>query len=291
MKIVLSRKGFDSSAGGCPSPILPDGRLRSLPIPDEHSTIKYSSIYSDDAYPTGNLVESLTNGKISASSLAHLDPDVDLNSRSRDADWRGAFGQCGVPQSHLEQQGVGIGDVFLFFGLYRRTEEAAGKVVFEKGSLEEHVIWGWLQIGEIIRIEEGTPPPFEWYREHPHVSHPKCGNNNVIYIASESLKIPEVDSSLPGSGVFSKYDPRLKLTAEESNNPSLWRLPSWFSPENGKTLSYHAPDRWEQCQKYRDKVLLKSISPGQEFVIDIGDDTTAKLWLLEILAVSQSVRS
>jgi len=34
MKIVLSRKGFDSSYGGCPSPILPDESLLSLPIPE-----------------------------------------------------------------------------------------------------------------------------------------------------------------------------------------------------------------------------------------------------------------
>ena len=33
MKLILSRKGFDSANGGCPSPIL-DGRLCSLPIPD-----------------------------------------------------------------------------------------------------------------------------------------------------------------------------------------------------------------------------------------------------------------
>ncbi len=34
LKVILSRKGFDSSYGGCPSPILPDGTLLSLPIPD-----------------------------------------------------------------------------------------------------------------------------------------------------------------------------------------------------------------------------------------------------------------
>jgi len=33
MKIILSRKGFDSEAGGYPSPILPDGTMLSLPIP------------------------------------------------------------------------------------------------------------------------------------------------------------------------------------------------------------------------------------------------------------------
>ncbi|HEX6606573.1 MAG TPA: hypothetical protein VF276_06620, partial [Chloroflexia bacterium] len=34
MKIILSRKGFDSSIGKVPSPIFPSGELRSLPIPD-----------------------------------------------------------------------------------------------------------------------------------------------------------------------------------------------------------------------------------------------------------------
>jgi len=34
MKVILSRKGFDSSYGGCASPILPDGTLLSLPIPE-----------------------------------------------------------------------------------------------------------------------------------------------------------------------------------------------------------------------------------------------------------------
>ena len=33
MKIILSRKGFDSSNGGCASPIMPDGTLLSMPIP------------------------------------------------------------------------------------------------------------------------------------------------------------------------------------------------------------------------------------------------------------------
>ncbi len=34
MKIIISRKGFDSGSGGYPSPILPSGELCSLPIPE-----------------------------------------------------------------------------------------------------------------------------------------------------------------------------------------------------------------------------------------------------------------
>ena len=34
-KLSLSRKGFDNSYGGCPSPIFPDGTIYSLPIPGD----------------------------------------------------------------------------------------------------------------------------------------------------------------------------------------------------------------------------------------------------------------
>ena len=48
MKLILSRKGFDSSSGGYPSPIFPDDTLCSLPIPDCYSKIKYSDIRHGD---------------------------------------------------------------------------------------------------------------------------------------------------------------------------------------------------------------------------------------------------
>ena len=41
MKVILSRKGFDSCYGGHPSPILPDGRMISLPIPSSEDLICY----------------------------------------------------------------------------------------------------------------------------------------------------------------------------------------------------------------------------------------------------------
>jgi len=47
MKIVLSRKGFDSKYGGYPSPILPDRNMISLPIPDYRDSIKYSNLKID----------------------------------------------------------------------------------------------------------------------------------------------------------------------------------------------------------------------------------------------------
>jgi hypothetical protein len=43
MKIILSRKGFDSAYGGYPSPIFPSGEMISLPIPLEDS-MRYSDL-------------------------------------------------------------------------------------------------------------------------------------------------------------------------------------------------------------------------------------------------------
>ena len=45
MKIILSRKGFDSQYGGHPSPILPDGTLLSIPIPSKDEIYKFSELY------------------------------------------------------------------------------------------------------------------------------------------------------------------------------------------------------------------------------------------------------
>ena len=46
MRVILSRKGFDSQYGGMPSPILPDGTLLSLPIPSKTDMeTKYRDLY------------------------------------------------------------------------------------------------------------------------------------------------------------------------------------------------------------------------------------------------------
>jgi hypothetical protein len=43
VKIILSRKGFDSASGGCPSFII-GNKLVSLSIPDEHTKLKYNDV-------------------------------------------------------------------------------------------------------------------------------------------------------------------------------------------------------------------------------------------------------
>lgn len=59
MKLILSRKGFDSSAGGKPSPIFPDGTMISLPIPDKASPTAYQDIAGNQHASVGEMVEHL----------------------------------------------------------------------------------------------------------------------------------------------------------------------------------------------------------------------------------------
>jgi hypothetical protein len=58
--------------------------------------------------------------------LIHLDPDLDRAPASRLPEWRPALGQTGNAQSHLGDMGVGVADVFVFFGWFRQTEFKAG---------------------------------------------------------------------------------------------------------------------------------------------------------------------
>ena len=88
MKVILSRKGFDSTNGGIVSPIFEDGTMISFPIPSydkdtyeelQYEGIPYSEILSDLNYKGG--------------MHCHVDPDLDQNRRIHKIDgWESAFG-------------------------------------------------------------------------------------------------------------------------------------------------------------------------------------------------------
>ena len=106
MKIILSRKGFDSGSGGVPSPIFPDGLMMSLPIPDRLSGIAYKDVAGNRWLSMGEAVSQL--GAIPETHRAHLDPDLVAKSLPRKKDWRPIFGQVDAAEGHLRRQGVGI---------------------------------------------------------------------------------------------------------------------------------------------------------------------------------------
>lgn len=278
-RLVLSRKGFDSSYGGMPSPILPDGRLLPLPIPSRHDTRTLGDL-STHGLELAPLLADLSKGAHALDLLVHLDPDLDRAPHLRRPGWRPAFGQSGAAQSHLCAQGVGAGDVFLFFGWFRQVERAAGCWRFARSAPNLHVIFGWLEIDELLPIVEQRAECLmrhDWIADHPHVANPAHykDKRNTLYVAPlRSGYVPDTF----GGGLFPRLTPSLQLTATSSKNRSVWSLPSWFHPAEGTTpLSYHADlSRWtrddERCQ-------LKTVAKGQEFVLDLNGRKQAAEWI------------
>lgn len=279
MKIILSRKGFDSSAGGKPSPILPDGRLISLPIPDSQSTIRYRDIQWPEGH-LGTWVSTLTGNRVRSTHKAHLDPDLIASSLPREPGWQPLFGQMGSAQGHLRRCGIAVGDLFLFFGLFQPVIRNGRRWQWQPGAPRRHVLWGWMQIGEIRRVDQCSSSDYSWAQYHPHFRY-AANNSNTLYIAAEKLNLPEAPE-LPGAGVFSHFSPALTLTAADARTPSQWRLPDWCYPrgEQFPFTYHHNPGRWQRAQT---GTRLQAVARGQEFVLDTQYFPEALGWAGELI--------
>lgn len=280
-RLVLSRKGFDSGSGGCPSPIFPDGTMYSLPIPSFGSGIAFGDLDHGDVN-MGRLVGDLTGGRVrrrplGAKNEVHLDPDLDGDSYPRESGWRGLLGQAGAAQGHLARMGVTSGDLFLFFGLYQRVEESISGWRFVRGSKKLHVLWGWLHVGEVRKVDRiRDDVNFRWARYHDHFRG-REDETNTLYVAAESLELVG-GAVVPGYGVFRRFDERFVLTDPYCDGVSKWRLPGWFYPGCGRDpLTYHGDlGRWRCDGNY---AYLQSVGRGQEFVLDLRGYPEALEWV------------
>lgn len=282
MKVVLSRKGFDSAAGGFASPIImPEGIMQSLPIPSDigprlysevKSHYKNKSIYDliklircDDKVRSGDWVGAERTG-------CHLDPDIDINAVKRPSGWLGAFGQAGASERQLENQGVKEGDLFLFFGWFKEYRESGTDGSLKPVSKsDKHVIFGYLQIGQIVRVNQidwtsNTIP--QLVKEHPHAGKDFIdahSENNTIYIARESASW---NDNIPGYGLL-RYCPEVILSAEGMPR-SRWNLEDKWGlkhSDNKPGITYHSEQSWK-------KDYFQSACRGQEFVIDENQAVT-----------------
>ncbi len=275
MKIILSRKGFDSANGGYPSPILPDGRLISLPIP-QNDERKYSELEFDGSTLRNKGLKSEINNyydlmneleiteirvpkkdkhqPLTKETTCHLDPDIYRGIVDRCENWRPLFGQRKSAQGHLDKQDIKGDDIFLFFGWFKETEIArGGKLRFKKNAPDLHIIFGYFQIGTIIKSREELE---EWMEYHPHCNYKEgWAKNNTLYVARKKLSW---NPSLPGANMFNRG---IILTADRQPKKSIWRIPVL----KGKKISFHNESSWIGD-------LFKSAPIGQEFVVNANKE-------------------
>lgn len=282
MKIIFSRKGFDSGYGGVPSPIFPDGSILSMPIPSPAGVAAGTCRFLDQSI--GEIAEYLTKDRVKESTLVHLDPDLRSEALVRDPGWRPAFGQVGAAQSHLRNQGVGPGDLFLFFGWFQPVVREAGKWAFDRSEPSFHSLFGWLQVESLIHVDAAPERNIpEWLKSHPHIAHAQgfSGQNNTIYVGADHLKFEARHSNIGGAGHFNRWSTSLTMSAS-GRKRSLWNVPSWLEPTGGRVpLTYHhRPERW---QRTGSTLLLQTVSKGQEFVFDSRQYPEAIEWVANII--------
>ena len=261
MKIIFSRKGFDAENGGAASPVMPDGTMLSLPIPCD-----WDQSYEEVIYQGKNFEEIICDLKAKKcySYCGHLDPDLKAEIHAEiPENWKPIFGQADAAQTHLENQGVSFGDVFLFFGWFRKTEMKNNILCYVKGSKDAHMLFGYLQIGQIIQgADKGK---YSW---HPHSY--RNSPNDTMYVASDKLVIDGLDTGLPGAGTF-KYSDELVLTMPGMPK-SRWKLPDFFRDVN---ISCHSKDSWKP------EGYFQTVRIGQEFVV--SEDPRVTEWAKNII--------
>jgi hypothetical protein len=251
-KLILSRKGFDSSpqGGGGPSPILPDGSLLSLPIPSSDQ-IRYSELLHPQF---GSYQKILRQLKLKpGKATCHLDPDLEPSLLKRHSQWRPSLGQEGAAQSHLESQNVGEGDVFLFFGWFRHTEvDGNGRLQWSHHSKQDlHVLFGYLEVDQVVYPCQQIVP--DWLKSHPHaVGTRSQSESNAIYIARQKSM---VFAGQAGAGVF--HARRELVLTQKGKSRSWWSLPKSIF---GKvSITYHK-NAWRPEG-------FRCVGRGQEFVM------------------------
>ncbi|MFW8633711.1 hypothetical protein [Cribrihabitans pelagius] len=255
MKIIFSRKGFDSSSGGGPSPIIGSVPV-SLPIPGAMGEpFCFADLSHPAAGPLGPLAAQHGKGGITTETPAHHDPQIPWEPGLA------VLGQQGAAQAHLVNQGAGPGDVFVFFGLFRDFSAPRE----DPDARAHHRIFAMMRITELLHPgAEGAPGRWRHFGlpgPHPHTDRPENLANNALWL---------------GEGRLARNASAALRMTVPSASPSLWQVPEWLVRHG---LSYHGkPERWQEGNR------LRIASRGQEFVCDPGDDPAAADWAATLWA-------
>lgn len=271
-RVIISRKGFDSSSGGKPSPRFEDGSLISIPIPWGWSGVGYDDILLGPNFPGITYKDMMLDLGIRFYSECHLDPDIREEMYKRDNSWFPAFGQAGNAESELVKLDVGVeGDLFLFFGWFRKAKYDGNSFSYVKPYEDFHGIWGYLEVGKTLDLKSPSTVVPDNLKSHPHMT-----DSYLINSHHNRLYVPIENSTLfnhgKGYGVF-KDSKATRLSAGALNSgdllKSIWRLKDFLKPLNNRV------------KRLENGLYDAARSQGQEFIfeVDSQDESNLKNWL------------
>ncbi len=258
MKVIFSRKGFDSSSGGKPSLVVGE-KIITLPIPQANTGVFYKDLITPVGINYGSILHDLG---IHQFSETHVDPDLNPNiyGLKRPQGWRGVFGQDDSSQSHLMKENVWEKDLFLFFGWFQFGSKTGDKYSYATNKKRPngfHMLWGFLETGIPLNVEKDKIP--DWAAKHTHVlnKHLQHSSNNTLYPAAETSSIGLKETF----GIF-KFSEDLILS--NPGNRSIWKLDNCFK---NKKISHHGADA-----KILNPNGFQTVGRGQEFVFEESNE-------------------
>ena len=255
-KIILSRKGFDSQNGGFPSPVFPDGTMFSIPIPGKLNRETYKDLdFKYNNIPISEILNDITNRSIRINGIrknadytetkfrCHYDPQTINNFFT--------LGQTGSALSHLNKQNVGKGDVFVFYGLFRKVEFNQKNNKWKYKDKPFHCIFGYMKVKDIIEIKnkQFNIEKYPFFKNHPHLQ-PDFLN-----------EFPESKIYIGSTFEYFKFDKKRILTDMDNyKNVSKWKLPINFDFTEYITYIQKMEVKNNSC-------YIQHTGYGQEFVI------------------------
>lgn len=296
MKLILSRKGFDSGSGGCLSPYNHEtGHYIWFPIPEKVSSysnqIRYADVLVKNEYISGlkgsNLSELYKSLKgkdtvklrkneyasIDDTELfAHFDPMLGMPPWIEENDklkiGKG-FGQFNAAP-HLEKHNVNEGSIFLFFGGFQSTSNR---------KISGHYLYGWLKIKRRIETYQECKEIIAPYNleHHPHITEAAFNRNKKNYIFLPDQWLFE-DLNIPGYGYFHNLNDDLLLSSNKDSNKATWKLPIFLY----KNLTQVHQKSW---QNKEDGFCTVKTGIGQEFVTQLSEK--GEQWLRELFVKNQ----
>jgi hypothetical protein len=297
MKLVLSRKGFDSGSGGCLSPYNHEtGQYIWFPIPEKVNSysnqIRYTDILVKNEYISGQKGSNLSelykhikgtdrvklrgneHASIDDNELfAHFDPMLSIPpgmEENKNCKIGRGFGQYNAaPQ--LMNHNVNEGSIFLFFGGFQSTTNR---------KISGHYIFGWLKVKKRIDTYKDCKEIIEQYnlQNHPHITEAAFNRNQKNYIFLPDQWLFE-DLNVPGCGYFTTLNDHLLLSNNKESYKATWKLPNFFY----KNLTQVHQKTWQNTQ---DGYCIVKTGIGQEFVTQMSEK--GEEWLRELFLKNQN---
>lgn len=229
IKIILSRKGMDTSIGKLASPIFyeenkKEYKLVSLPIPvkniDEidcekgneiHNLYKENLLYEGSEITYKKIIENLSSGKKLGydpkSTYFHYDPLIDEQIINKHK-WCPAFGQSDHAGSYLtNKENINYEKdrvIFLFFGRFHfvKKDDDGNYVYMKKSDCKEndkwylykdiHLVWGYMVVNNVYTEKHKIKDNLSWHQHASDYYLNKSINNsiNVIFTSNEAGVLP-----------------------------------------------------------------------------------------------------